>query len=95
VLKYFADPAAEGATIGRAEPNQKDAGMRSWGKSSKIGEVQVLGDQESLVSLRRFPHLTVAAATQILLGNGVDVVVETRQDCGQAYRKVLVELEFH
>jgi hypothetical protein len=95
VLEYFANPTAESAAIGRAEPDQQDAEMRSWGESSKIGEVQVLGDQESLVSLRRFPQVAIAAATQILLGNGVNVVVEARQDRGQAYGKVLVELEFH
>src|SRR6266496_6247748 len=69
--------------------------MRSWGKSSKVGKVQVLCDQESHISLRRFPHFAVAPATQILFSNGVNIVVETQQDYGQTRKKVLVEFDPH
>jgi hypothetical protein len=69
--------------------------MRSRSELSKIGEVQVLCNQESLVLLRRFPNLAVTLATQVFLGDGVNVVAEIGQDCGQMHRKVFVEFDPH
>ncbi len=65
--------------------------MRSRSESSKIREVQVLGNQESLVMLRRFPNLAVTLATQVFFGNGVNVVAEICQDCRQMNGKVFVD----
>jgi hypothetical protein len=65
------------------------------GKSSEIGEIQVLRDQEARISLRSIPNLKVASASEILFSNSVNVVVETRQDSGQTNRKVLVEFDPH
>src|SRR5580692_3164621 len=69
--------------------------MRSRSESSKIREVQVLGNQESLVLLRRFPNLPVTLAAQVFFGDCVNVVAEIYQDCGQMHGKVFVELDLH
>jgi hypothetical protein len=77
MLEYFPDTPAEALPIGRAEPNEQDAVMGSWNESSKVGEVQVLCDEESVVSLCRFPNIAVTPTAQVLLGNGVNIVVKT------------------
>jgi hypothetical protein len=69
--------------------------MSSRSESSKIREVQVLGNQESLVLLRRFPNLAVTLATQVFFGDSVNVVAEICQACGQMRRKIFVELDPH
>ena len=51
--------------------------MGSWNESSKVGEVQVLCDEESVVSRCRFPNIAVTPTAQVLLGNGVNIVVKT------------------
>jgi hypothetical protein len=56
--------------------------MRSGSKSSQVGEVQILRDHESLVPLRCFPYVTVASATQVLISDRMNVVIEARQEYG-------------
>jgi len=80
MLERFLNTPDETLTVGRPESNEQDPVVRSWNKLSKVRKVQVLCDQESRVSLRRLPNVAVAIATQILLPNCVNVVVETRQD---------------
>ena len=77
LLEYFPDTPVEALPIGGAESNEQDAVMRSRNKSSKVGEVQVLCDEESVVSLCRFPNIAVTPTAQVLLGNGVNIVVKT------------------
>ncbi len=78
MLEYFANTADEGLAVGGTESNEQDSVMRSWSKQAKVGEVEILRDQKSLVSLRCFPNVAVASATEVLFSNGVNVVVETR-----------------
>jgi hypothetical protein len=68
--------------------------MRTWGKPSQVGEIEVLRNQESCIPLRRFPKLAIGAATQIFISNRVNVVTEIRQDRAEARRKILIELDF-
>jgi hypothetical protein len=63
VLEYFLDAPDKALTVRRAESNEQDAVMCSGSKSPKVGEVQVLGDEESRIALRRFPNVAVAPAT--------------------------------
>jgi hypothetical protein len=78
LLEYLANSPGEVLAVRGPETNKQDTVMRSWGKSSKVGKIQVLFDQESLVPLRRFPNVTVAPATQILFSNRVNIMLEAR-----------------
>ena len=83
------------ALVRRSKPNEQNTAMRSWNKSSKVREIQILSDQEPIVELRRVPNLAVAPAARVLVSNGMNIVVETRQNNRQTHRKVLVEFDFH
>jgi hypothetical protein len=78
LLEYFTNPPDEALAIRGTEANEQDATMRSWSKSSNVGEIQVLCDQESRIPLRCFPDFTVTATTQVLFSNRMNIVVETR-----------------
>jgi hypothetical protein len=75
--------------------------MRSRSESSKIREVQVLGNQESLILLRRFPNLAVTLATQVFFGDGALwcvaspiqlPCVDVSYDPGQLYTRQALQL---
>jgi len=95
LLEYFRDAHDEALTIRRMKPNEQDATVRSRSESAHVGKIQILGDQESLILLRGIPDFAVALATQVLFGNGVNIVAEIRQDRGEMRRKIFVELDPH
>jgi len=69
--------------------------MRSGGKLSDIGKIEILCNKESRFPLCGFPERGVCSAAQVLLRNCVNVVAEVRQNSGQRERKILVELDPH
>src|SRR5208282_963590 len=95
VLEHFPNPPDQAAAVRGTEPNEQDAVVCSGSEFSKVGEIQILRDQESRIPLRRVPNLAVAPTSQVLFANCVDIVLETRQDYGQTRGKVLVEFDFH
>jgi hypothetical protein len=60
LLEYLPNPPDEAPAIRRTESNEQDAAMRSGSELSKVGKIQILRNQESRISLRRFPNLAVA-----------------------------------
>jgi len=64
------------------------------GKLSGVGEVQILRDQKSLLTLSCTPHLRVDAATEALVKDRIDVVSKKREPFARRGWDIFVELEF-
>ena len=77
------------------QSDQQQTGVRAWRVPTKVGEVQVLRDQESLCGLGDLPHVRVVTSRQSLGANRVDVVAQCAQLGNKALREVLVEFDVH
>jgi hypothetical protein len=50
-LEYFPHTPDKALAVRRTQADKQEAVVRCWGELSKVGEVQILCDQESLVLL--------------------------------------------
>jgi hypothetical protein len=64
--------------------------VRSRFIPSDVGEVEILGDQETAGSLRRPPDIVVSGADQMFDANSVDVVAKIAERGKESFREVLV-----
>ena len=69
--------------------------MCSGSELPQIGKVEVLRDQKSRIALHDSPKLAICRATEILVGNGMNIVLEIAEDCAKTCKQVLVEFDPH
>ena len=69
--------------------------MRPGRKSSRVGEIQILRDQDATLPLCSPPKIRIIAANEILLVHRMNVVSQIAQTRGKLQGQVFVELCFH
>ena len=95
LLKQFTYALNQISSTWGTQTHQQDAVVRTWGKSPRIREIQVLGDQKSRFLLRGFPNLAVSMADQPLIAKRMNVVTVAFQHGSKLERKILVQLNLH
>lgn len=75
-LENFAYAFCQAEAARRMETYQENAEVRAGNEPSKIREIQILGDKESLFPLRCFPNYRIQTARKSLVVNSVNVMPE-------------------
>jgi len=75
------------------QTHEKLASVRAGRIASHVGEIQILGNEESLSGLRGIPHIKIFAPSQMLRANRVDVVIEGAENRDESIGKILVEFD--
>jgi hypothetical protein len=76
------------------QPDQQHAVVRAGCVLPGIGEVQILGDQETAVGLSGLPHEIVVLTGELFIRNGVDVVAKFSQQRDEPTRRFSSSLLF-
>lgn len=69
--------------------------MYSWYVLPRVGEIEVLSDEESAGRLSGSPHDIVILSGDVLVRNRIDVVAEVGQELDKLMGQVLVQLDVH
>src|ERR1039458_2580046 len=69
--------------------------MGSRSETLRVGEVHVLGNQETCLALRSLPDDWIGLACDSLFHNGVDIVAHRSQPWGQQRGQILIEFDLH
>lgn len=69
--------------------------VRAGSESPDVGEVEILGDQESPLGLGCLPDLPVVPSLETLVPDGIDVVSQITEMASAGGGEVLVGLDLH
>jgi len=69
--------------------------MRTGLELPDVGEIEVLGDQEPSRGLGCLPDLSVVPSFEILVPDGIDVMLQITEMASEGGRDVLVEFDLH
>ena len=76
ILKHLQHSSRQSLSARKVQPKQKQANMSARRKLANVGEVQILGDEETTAHLGRLPHVRIGTPGQPFFAHVVGVVAE-------------------
>jgi hypothetical protein len=90
-----ADPFDQGLSSRLTKPNDQDSRVTTRGKTSDIGERQILGNQKAVLISGCVPDGLIGFSRQPLSRYGIYVVTNVRENVDEGRGEHLVELDLH